>query len=225
MTTIDSLTLGVADAAAASAFYSAAFPLDERLAFRATDEPSDGFRGFTVSLVVSRPATVDALAGAAIDAGATALKPVAKSLWGYGGVISAPDGSIWKIATSAKRDRGPATREVDDIVLLLGVADVAASKRFYVGAGLEVAKSFGSKYVQFDTADAPVKFALYGRRALAKDAGVPPDGSGSHRIAIAGSAGPFVDPDGFVWEAADQGPRPPRRRPRRPRSPSPTAMI
>jgi hypothetical protein len=38
-----------------------------------------------------------------------------------------------------------------EIVLLLGVADVAASKRFYVDHGLAVAKSFGRKYVQFDT--------------------------------------------------------------------------
>ena len=29
---------------------------------------------------------------AAVDAGATVLKPAAKSLWGYGGVVQAPDG-------------------------------------------------------------------------------------------------------------------------------------
>ncbi len=42
--------------------------------------------------------------------------------------------------------------------------------------------------------------ALYGRKALAKDAGVAPDGSGSHRIAIGSGAGTFTDPDGFGWE-------------------------
>jgi hypothetical protein len=62
-----------------------------------------------------------------------------------------------------------------------------------------VAKSFGRKYVQFDTGS--IKLALYGRRALAKDAGVPPEGTGSHRIVIGGSAGSFTDPDGFDWEA------------------------
>ena len=61
---------------------------------------------------------------------------------------------------------GPATREIDDIVLLLGVADV--------------------------------KLALDG--ALAKDAGVSPEGDGSHRIVIRGDAEPFTDPDGFTWE-------------------------
>ena len=85
-------------------------------------------------------------------------------------------------------------------MLLLGVADVAASKRFYVDRGLPVARSFGRKYVEFATQ--PVKLALYGRRALAKDAGVSPDGAGSHRIVVCGTAGPFTDPDGFAWEAA-----------------------
>jgi hypothetical protein len=88
------------------------------------------------------------------------------------------------------------------VALLLGVEDVKATKQFYVDHGLTVAKSFGSKYVEFDGKTSPVKLALYGRRAAAKDAGVPPDGSGSHRIAIAGDVGPFVDPDGFVWEGA-----------------------
>ncbi len=37
---------------------------------------------------------------------------------------------------------------------------------------------------------------------LAKTAGVSPDGTGSHRIAINSAAGPFTDPDGFTWEAA-----------------------
>jgi predicted lactoylglutathione lyase len=151
---------------------------------------------------VSQPGTVSALIDAALDAGATPLKPVAKSFWGYGGVVQAPDGAIWKVATSAKKDTGPATRQIDEIVLLLGVADVAASKRFYVDRGLAVAKSFGRKYVEFATPSSPIKLALYGRRALAKDAGVSSDGTGSHRLMIGSDTGPFTDPDGFVWEAA-----------------------
>ena len=128
--------------------------------------------------------------------------PPRKSLWGYGGVVRAPDGTIWKVATSSKKNTGPATRQIDDIVLLLGVADVAASKQFYVERGLVVAKSFGRKYVEFAAPSAHVKLALYGRRALAKDAGVPEDGAGSHRIVIGSEAGPFTDPDGFAWDAA-----------------------
>jgi predicted lactoylglutathione lyase len=155
---------------------------------------------FTLSLVVSQPATVDEIIGSALDAGATALNPLKKSLWGYGGVVQAPDGTIWKVATSSKKNSGPATREVDHVVLLLGVADVAASKTFYADRGLKVDKSFGSRYVQFDTG--PVKLALYRHRALAKDAGVPPEGSGSHRIVIRGAGTQFTDPDGFTWESA-----------------------
>lgn len=128
------------------------------------------------------------------------MKLTTKSLWGYGGVVQAPDGTLWKIATSAKKDKGPATREIDRFVLLLGAEDVLASKRFYVGQGLTVGKSFGRKYVEFDTPSSPVTLALYGRRALAKDAGVPPEGTGSHRIALGSDIGPFTDPDGFAWE-------------------------
>ncbi len=197
---ITSVTLEVPDPGAADDFYQAAFGLGRQVRVRESQAPTTGFRGFTLSLVVSQPSTVDALAGAALDGGATTIKPVTKSLWGYGGVVRAPDGTIWKIATSAKKDTGPATRQVDDIVLLLGCADVAATKQFYVERGLTVARGFGSKYVEFAAPASHIKLALYKRRALAKDAGVPPEGTGSHRIAITSDAGPFTDPDGFAWE-------------------------
>jgi predicted lactoylglutathione lyase len=200
MTSIESLTLEVPDPGAASAFYVAAFGLDNQVVLRASDAPTTGFRGFTLSLVVSQPATVDGLIGAALDAGATPLKQAKKGFWGYGGVVQAPDGTIWKVATASKKDTGPAARQIDEIVLLLGVADVAASKRFYLDRGLEVARSFGRKYVQFATAH--IKLALYGRRALAKDAGVSPVGTGSHRIVIGSDGSSYTDPDGFAWEPA-----------------------
>jgi predicted lactoylglutathione lyase len=201
-TSIESVILEVPDPAAAAAFYAAAFGLGDKVRVRASEAPTTGFRGFMLSLVVSQPSTVDSLIGTALDAGATTLKPTKKSFWGYGGVVQAPDGAIWKVATSSKKDTGPATREVDDFVVLLGVDDVKATKQFYVDRGLAVAKSFGSKYVEFDTPPSSVKLALYGRRAAAKDAGVPPEGTGSHRIVIGGDIGPFADPDGFAWEVA-----------------------
>jgi predicted lactoylglutathione lyase len=207
MTSIDTITLEVAEPAAATSFYTTAFGLDTQLRLRAAQEASTGFRGFTLSLTVAQPADADALIDAALDAGASTLKPATKSFWGYGGVIQAPDGTIWKIATSAKKDTGPATRRIEDIVLLLGVADVVASKRFYVGRGLTVAKSLGRMYVEFATGSSNVKLALYRRRALAKDAGVSPDGTGSHRIAVAGADEPFTDPDGFAWETTSMAAR------------------
>lgn len=199
MTNIESLTLDVADAASATRFYAAAFGPGLPLKFRSAEPPTSGFRWFTLSLTVPKPADVKALVGSALDAGATELKPVTKSLWGYGGVVRAPDGAIWKVATSAKKDDGPATGQIDQVVLLLGATDVGASKRFYTEHGLPVGKSFG-KYVEFAIPSSPVKLGLYGRRALAKDAGVPAEGDGSHRIAIGGDAGSFTDPDGFEWQ-------------------------
>jgi predicted lactoylglutathione lyase len=207
MASIESVTLDVADPAAANSFYTAAFGLDTQIRLRASEAPTTGFRGFTLALTVSQPATVNSLIDAALDAGATSLKPAAKSLWGYGGVVQAPDGTIWKVATSAKKDTGPATREIDEIVLLLGAEDVKASKQFYLGQGLAVAKSFGGKYVEFAADESsPVKLALYKRRGLAKDVGVPADGTGSHRIVLGSTAGPFIDPDGFAWEATSLAP-------------------
>jgi catechol 2,3-dioxygenase-like lactoylglutathione lyase family enzyme len=200
MTSIESVTVETPDPAVSDAFHAAAFGPGVPVRACPSDAPTTGFRGFTLSLVVSQPSTVDAFVGAALDAGATELKPAKKSLWGYGGVVRGPDGTIWTVATSSKKDRGPATREIDEFVLQVGVADVAASKRFYVERGLEVAKSYGRKYVQFASPSSPVTLALYGRRALAKTAGVSPDGTGSHRIAINSAVGPFTDPDGFSWE-------------------------
>jgi predicted lactoylglutathione lyase len=199
--TIDSVILEMPDPAIGASFYAAAFELGDKVRVRASEAPTNGFRGYILSLVVSQPSTVDSLVGAALDAGATTLKPAKKSFWGYGGVVQAPDGAIWKIATSAKKDTGPATREIDDFVILLGVDNVKATKQFYVDRGLTVAKSFGSKYVEFDAPSSSVKLALYGRRAAAKDAGVSPEGAGSHRIAIGSDIGPLADPDGFAWEA------------------------
>jgi predicted lactoylglutathione lyase len=200
MATIDFVAIEVADPTAANRFYTAAFGLGTQVRQRASEAPTTGFRGFTLSLIVSQPGTVNGLIGTALDAGATSLKPAARSLWGYGGVIQAPEGTIWTLASSKKKDTGPATRQIDEIVLELGVTDVAASKRFYLDRGLALAKSYGRRYVEFDTG--PVKLTLYRRRALAKVAGVSADGTGSHRLAVCSNAGPFTDPDGFVWEAA-----------------------
>ncbi|MET9908555.1 glyoxalase [Streptomyces sp. NPDC006476] len=201
-TSLASVTLEVADLEAARRFYTA-FGVDAYIGLRASEAHSSGFRGFTMALTVSGPATVDGFVADAVDAGATVLKPAAKSLWGYGGVVQAPDGTIWKIATSAKKHTGPATREIDEVVLLLGVEDVKAAREFYVGQGLTVAKSFGGKYTEFAPGQSsPVKLALYKRRALAKDLGVEADGTGSHHIVLGSTAGTFTDPDGFTWEAA-----------------------
>src|SRR5436305_5145547 len=179
MTTIDYVTLEVADPTAAECFYTAAFGLGPRVRLRAAEGSTAGFRGFTLSLLVSQPGTVDALGRAALDAGAASLKPAQKQFWGgYSGVVQAPDGTIWKIATSSKKNTGPATQEIDEIALLLGVGDFAASKRFYVERGLTVTKSFARVHAEFDAPPNHIQLGIYKRRALAKDAGVPADAAG-----------------------------------------------
>ncbi|MGH3420973.1 MAG: VOC family protein, partial [Streptosporangiaceae bacterium] len=122
MTTIATVTIEADDVDAARSFYTDTLGIDA-VRVRSASAPTAGFRGFTLSLVVSQPATVDALIGAALDAGATTLKAVTKSFWGYGGVVHAPDGTIWKVATSSRKNTGLSTRTIDEIVLLVGAED------------------------------------------------------------------------------------------------------
>jgi predicted lactoylglutathione lyase len=202
-TTIASLTLEVSDPSASESFYETALGVGSQVRARVSDRPTSGFRGFTISLVVGQPSTVDSLLETALAGGARTLKPAEKGLWGYGAVVQDADGVIWKLATSAKKDKAPATRKIDDLVLLLGAASLSASKRFYVERGLSVKRSFPGRYAEFDAPAGAIKLALYpGRAGLAKDAGISPDGDGPHGIAVNSNAGQFSDPDGFIWEAA-----------------------
>jgi catechol 2,3-dioxygenase-like lactoylglutathione lyase family enzyme len=110
MTSIESITLEAPDPAAAGRFYTAAFGLGTQLRLRASQAPTTDFRGFTISLTVSQPATVKGLIDAALDAGAMPLKPAAESFWGYGGIVRALYGMIWKVP-----DRVQAWREVNEL--------------------------------------------------------------------------------------------------------------
>ncbi|GEK86967.1 hypothetical protein GCM10007198_02600 [Microbacterium aerolatum] len=198
MNTIDSITLEVTDLPGAEAFYSRAFDLGDRLRLSRSDAATSGFRGYTLSLIVRQPADARLVLDDAIAAGATVLKPAAKSLWGFGGTVQAPDGAVWNIATSSKKDAVPPSRTIENFVLLLGADDVKASKAFYVERGIRVGKSFGS-YVDFEMPEASIGLGLYKRAALAKSAGVDAAGSGSHRIVIGGGLGEVTDPDDFTW--------------------------
>ncbi|BDV31560.1 glyoxalase [Microbacterium terricola] len=200
MASIQRIVLEASAPTASADFYTGALGLDSRVSVQPSDEPTTGFRGFVLGLVVAQPATVDALVSRASQAGATVLKPAKKSLWGYGGAVQAPDGTVVTIASSSKKNTVPASSTIDEIVLQLGVADVVASRDFYADRGFTVAKSYGRKYVEFDTG--PVGLTLNGRSSLAKVAGVSPEGTASHGLVIAGDAGSFTDPDGFVWGAA-----------------------
>lgn len=198
---IHSMTFEVAstdELPAAERLYHDAFGLEGQVGVRVATSPTSGFRGFAPSLILAQPADVDALFSSALEAGAEVLKPVAKSLWGYGGSLRAPEGTVWQIASASKKNTARATGQVERLVLLLGVNDVKASKRFYESRGVTVSKSYGSKYVEFDSG--AISLALYQRTKLAGQVGVDPAGTGSHRIAVNGD-GSFTDPDGFAWEA------------------------
>lgn len=198
MTAIAHLTIEADDVETARSFYTDTLGVDA-IQVRSADAPTAGFRGFTVSLITSQPGNATALLDAAVAAGARVLKPAKKSFWGFGGVVQAPDGTIVKVASSAKKDTAPVSKSFDKVVLLLGVSDMSATKEFYLAKGLTLGKSYGGKYAEF-AGDGAVKLALYPRRAAAKDAGVPAEGSGSHRLVVGGAAGDFADPDGFAWE-------------------------
>jgi predicted lactoylglutathione lyase len=197
---IHSMTFEVAstdELAATEHFYQDSFGLDARVGVRAAASTTSGFRGFAPSLILAQPADVDALYSRALESGAEVLKPVVKSLWGYGGSLRAPEGTVWQIASANKKNTGQATGEIERLVLLLGVDDVKASKRFYEGKGVTVSKSYGSKYVEFDSG--AISLALYQRTKLAAQVGVDSAGTGSHRVTV-NSDDSFTDPDGFVWE-------------------------
>ena len=203
MTSLSSVTLDVPDIAAAEKFYLEAFGSSVPVKFSQSDSAQSGsapsgFRGYTISLLVAQPGDAGLLFDAAVAAGATVVKPIAKSLWGVGGVIQAPDGAIIKLATSAKKDTTKVSKNLESVVILIAASDVSVTKKFYEDKGFTVGKSFG-KYVEFDLKPSPIGFGLYSIKALAKDAGVAPEQSDSHHIVLNGDAGSFTDPDGFVW--------------------------
>ena len=75
MTLIESVTLETPDPTASDAFYTAAFGLGPRVGVRPSQAPTAGFRGFTMSLVVSQPSTVDSLPRRASGAMAAPCRP------------------------------------------------------------------------------------------------------------------------------------------------------
>jgi hypothetical protein len=59
MASIESVIIEVPDTEAAERFYTAAVGLGTQVRLRASEAPTTGFRGFTLSLVVSQPVEHD----------------------------------------------------------------------------------------------------------------------------------------------------------------------
>ena len=68
--------------------------------------------------------------------------------------------------------------------IMLGVEDLARSKKFYgEGLGCPIAQDYPN-FVSFDLGDGSSSLALYQREAAAKDAGVPSEGSGFRGVSF-----------------------------------------
>jgi predicted lactoylglutathione lyase len=64
----------------------------------APGEPA-AFRGMAMAINVGSEAEVDAVIGAAVDAGGSATKLAVKADWGgYSGYFSDPEGHLWEVA-------------------------------------------------------------------------------------------------------------------------------
>ncbi|HYD31453.1 MAG TPA: VOC family protein [Azospirillaceae bacterium] len=89
-------------------------------------------------------------------------------------------------------------------VVTLGVADVAAARRFYEeGLGWKASTS-GNEQVVFFQAGGMV-LALYGRSALAEDTHLPAEGSGFGGIALAYNARSKEEVDTVLAQAVAAG--------------------
>ena len=70
------------------------------------------------------------------------------------------------------------------------------------GIGRVMADSFAACGAKVFVSDVDAgALAASGHPGMRADAGVPADGSGSHRIAIHSDAGTFTDLDGFAFES------------------------
>ena len=224
--TLDALRVPVADADAATTFYTdvfgAAVTTDAActvdLHGRATIEllvseapPATRFGRLVVTYVLEQPSEVRAVMDAAISHGAQILKPARKALFGsFSGSFVSPDGLIWKLASDKGKDTAPpalAPRPTE-VTIILGVREPKESRKFYADLGMEVDRDYGSKYIDFRPAAGAIRLCLMQSPVLAKDVGVAdssqPPGvtlvhSADEREAAPGVARELADPDGFGW--------------------------
>jgi catechol 2,3-dioxygenase-like lactoylglutathione lyase family enzyme len=68
--------------------------------------------------------------------------------------------------------------------ILIGVADMARSKKFYAeGLGCPIKNDY-PQFISFNLGDGSAELGLYKREALAADAGVSPHGSGFSGVTL-----------------------------------------
>jgi hypothetical protein len=215
---IDTVTIGATDVQRALEFYERGFgfPVGDRsgecvtlklggsaalelcpwdaLAQGAGLSPeSSGFRGFTLSYIVSDSSGVDDMLARLVGAGGKIVKEPKFAFWGYSGHVADPSGHLWKIASPKRKsllggkrstNGTPEPVPAQELALTVGVADMKRAKGFYAGAlGNQIKKDY-SKFVSFDGGDDTPDLSMYKWDALADDAGVPPGGSGFRGFAM-----------------------------------------
>lgn len=229
---LDIVVLGVSDTDAARNFYTGVFApqaverdCDVGLDMHGTGElglhrfgalavdagakpDTAGFRGYVISCIVDQPSQVQALLHAAVERGATVLKPAKKSLFGgFSAVCQAPDGAIWKLASANRKDarsaaEPPVPRETG---VLLGVAEPKVSKAFYEALDMSLDRDYGDKYIDFSPAPGACRLCLMQRKVLAKDAGIGPDGDGFGAAILDRRAGSREEVDAVLAAAESAG--------------------
>ncbi|AKG44964.1 Glyoxalase/bleomycin resistance protein/dioxygenase [Streptomyces xiamenensis] len=173
-----------------------------------TPAPDAGFRGYVMTFIVKQPTEVKNVVDAAVQGGATVLKPAKKSLFGaFSAVYRAPDGSIWKVAAPHKKDKGPVSEPAvpTETAALLGVADMKAAKSFYEALGMKVDKDY-KHYADFHPDSGTCRLGLMPRGTLAKDAGVEDGGATGFAAAVLHRrAGSREEVDATLTAAASAG--------------------
>lgn len=171
--------------------------------------PTSGFRGYTLNVIVGQPGEVKALLDVAVQNGANVLKPAKKWLFGgFSAVYEAPDGAIWKLAASTKKDTGPVgvpPIPTEPTVIIIGVADLKTSKEFYTALGMTVDRDYGNQYVDFQPGSGTCRLGLMQRKTLAKDANVHANGSGFRSVAFGHVVTSRDEVDGLLSAAVFAG--------------------
>lgn len=231
--TLDAVALGVPQAEAARDFYASAFSADRvdsgtaavdlhgtgRLAFYQIEAlaaevgvspATSGFRGYVLGSIVSQPGDVKALLQSAEDAGAAVVKPAKKQLFGeFTASYQAPDGAVWKLAASSKKDTSPVAEppKPTESAIYLGAASPKSSKAFYEALGMSAEHDYGDKFVDFHITAGNLRIGLLPRKDLAKDVGVDERGDGFAAVVLTHAAASPDEVDALLSAAAAAGAR------------------
>lgn len=223
--TLELIQLSTAKPEKARSFYTRVFGLTNgesdttldlhgagALAINTSSPKEHSSRGLiVVNYIVAQPREVTRIIDAASSAGAEVLRPGKKGFFGgFAGSFRSPDGSVWKISSPHKKDTAPASAlpRPTEVVIMLGVADMTESRKFYKNQGFTVDRDYGTKFVDFTFNKPAFRLAIMPHKALAKDVGVenstPEPGGGlvlctSRSMQHRGDPS-IIDPDSIAWK-------------------------